>query len=523
MPFTTADAPMTATGFLALAASAGLALLLAWLSGRRRRRRLVEQLGAMAAEARAARLALEAMDHGLLLLDQAHRCLYINPAGARLLGGRPREILRRPMHDLLAAPGREGRPAREAVEPWETPPDHGPSSRRAERYLRRLDGSLFLAEYGCRRLEEPGGPAHLLLWFSDITERKREETALRETDLRFRSVLLSAIDAVVLADGDGNIICWNPGAERMFGYKEDEILGRPLTHLMPERYRRPHEEGLARLHETGASRVIGRVLDLSGLRKDGREFPIELSLGTWTAGGRLFFTGIIRDITQRKLAEDSLRQRERELCRIGEERERLARDLHDGIIQSIYAIGLTLVESRRLMTEAPQRAQAMLDAVVADLNGVIRDVRSYLPGLTLKRAAAPDFHAGLARLLKTMNGTPGLRFASEIEERAAARVTAEQGQHLLHIVREAMSNSLRHSRASSGFVSLKRDGDGVRLEVRDDGVGFDQAARPEHGQGLRNMQARAVKLGARLEIRSSPGGGTSISLSLPPGGGHGDG
>lgn len=501
----------------ALAASAGLTvlLILVWLAGRRARRRLAARLEEAVSEARADRLVPDAVDHGLLLLDADRRCLYINPAGARLLGGTPREMLGRPMHDLLAAP--------EAEEPREADAGGGPASRRTERYLRRLDGSLFLAECGSRRLEDAVGQTRLLLRFSDITERKREETALRETDLRFRSVLLSAIDAVVLADGDGNIICWNPGAERMFGYKEDEILGRPLTRLMPERYRRPHEEGLARLHETGASRVIGRILDLSGLRKDGREFPIELSLGTWTAGGRLFFTGIIRDITQRKLAEASLRRRERELRRIGEERERLARDLHDGIIQSIYAIGLTLVESRRLVVEAPQRAQAMLDAVVADLNGVIRDVRSYLPGLTPKRTAATDFRTGLARLLKTMNGTPGLRFTSEIEERAAARVTAEQGQHLLHIVREAMSNSLRHSRASCGLVSLQRDGDGIRLEVRDDGVGFDRIASQERGQGLRNMQARAAKLGARLEISSSSGGGTRISLVLPPGGGCGHG
>jgi len=148
-------------------------------------------------------------------------------------------------------------------------------------------------------------------------ERKRSEEALRESEMRFRSVLQSALDAVIVADSRGHIMSWNKGAQRIFGYEEEEIVGLPLTTLMPERYREAHEQGLARLRATGETRVIGKLLELHGLRKDCSEFPLELSLALWKRGDETFFSGIIRDITERKRAE--------------EERERLILQLQDAM------------------------------------------------------------------------------------------------------------------------------------------------------------------------------------------------
>lgn len=142
---------------------------------------------------------------------------------------------------------------------------------------------------------------------------ERAEHLLTESEDRFRSLVESATDAIILADGRGMVVSWNKTASRLFGYDADEILGSPLTKLMPVRYRHAHEQGIARIEATGKSRVIGTVIELHGLKKDGSEFPIELSLGTWRTATGNFYSGIIRDISWRKAAEHTLRASEERL------------------------------------------------------------------------------------------------------------------------------------------------------------------------------------------------------------------
>ena len=132
------------------------------------------------------------------------------------------------------------------------------------------------------------------------------EHALTESEERFRSLVEAATDSIVLADHHGSILSWNRAASRLFGYADEEVRGHPLTMLMPVRHRAAHERGLARVKETGQSRLIGHLVELEGLRKDGNEFPIELSLATWKTDEGSFYSGIIRDITQRRRAEEIL-------------------------------------------------------------------------------------------------------------------------------------------------------------------------------------------------------------------------
>ncbi len=143
-----------------------------------------------------------------------------------------------------------------------------------------------------------------------IAERRRAEEALKLREERFRSLVQASVDAIVSASGAGNVITWNRGAQRIFGYTEAEAVGRPLTFLMPERYWDAHVKGLARFQSTGVGQVIGKTVELHGRRKDGSEFPLELTLSTASAGKEMFFSGIIHDITERKLAEERLRNSE---------------------------------------------------------------------------------------------------------------------------------------------------------------------------------------------------------------------
>ena len=139
---------------------------------------------------------------------------------------------------------------------------------------------------------------------------ERVEHALSESEERFRSLVESATDAIVVADEQGHIVSWNNAARALFAYSADEVIGKPLTMLMPARYREAHQRGLERVSAGGASRVIGKTVELRGLRRDGAEFPLELSLAMWKTRGGTFYSGIIRDISERKQAEEALRESE---------------------------------------------------------------------------------------------------------------------------------------------------------------------------------------------------------------------
>jgi len=142
------------------------------------------------------------------------------------------------------------------------------------------------------------------------TEVKRTETALTESEGRFRAVMQSAAEAIICADRQGCILFWNKAAERLFGYSERDVLGQPLLIIMPARFREAHQERLTRYERTGEVAVIDRTIEVEGLRKDGKEFPIELSIGTWDTKEGQCYSAIVRDITDRKRWEAQLLQQQ---------------------------------------------------------------------------------------------------------------------------------------------------------------------------------------------------------------------
>ena len=132
-------------------------------------------------------------------------------------------------------------------------------------------------------------------------------TGLIASGERYRTIVQTAQDAIILGDQEGHILSWNKAAHNMFGYTTEEVVGNPLTLLMPPRYRQAHQQGLERFRSTGEKRVVGKTVELHGLRKGGEEFPIELSLSCSVETEEVFYCGIIRDISERKLAEQLLK------------------------------------------------------------------------------------------------------------------------------------------------------------------------------------------------------------------------
>lgn len=147
----------------------------------------------------------------------------------------------------------------------------------------------------------------------DITELKQMEKAFRKSEERYRSLTKTARDAIILADNDGKIISWNNGARAIFGYKEKEVLDKPLTMLMPERYRNAHANGITQTKSTNKFKMMGKTVELQGLKKNKREFPIEISFSNWKAGKDIFYSGIIRDLSERRQAEEKTKEQQQQL------------------------------------------------------------------------------------------------------------------------------------------------------------------------------------------------------------------
>lgn len=141
----------------------------------------------------------------------------------------------------------------------------------------------------------------------EIEMRKRSDKMLHDSEERFRSVAENANDAIIYIDGHGEIIFWNRASENIFGYLVDEIVGKSFALIIPERLREAHRKGMERVRNKGGSSVIGETVELIGLKKDGSEFPLEMSISTWKTGDKPYFTAVIRDITQRKKADEVIK------------------------------------------------------------------------------------------------------------------------------------------------------------------------------------------------------------------------
>jgi len=222
--------------------------------------------------------------------------------------------------------------------------------------------------------------------------------------------------------------------------------------------------------------------------------------------------GLLQQVTRTK---ETLHRSEQQLRRVLDDHERMAQDLHDSTIQSLFAIGLGLERCRRLLQTDPSEVSTQLGSAIAGLKHSIRDLRGYLVGLEPPVADGVKFEATLASLVAGMDPSNQLRVVLNVDAKATERMTPEQASHLLSIVREAMSNSLRHAAARAETITLRLEDGAVSLIVEDDGVGFDVETVRAQGHGLRNMGARARKLGGRLDVISEPGRGTRVDCRLP--------
>ena len=199
-----------------------------------------------------------------------------------------------------------------------------------------------------------------------------------------------------------------------------------------------------------------------------------------------------------------------------QERDRIGRDLHDGIIQSLYAVSLSLEDVPELMASAPTEAEGRVEGAIDSLQTSIRDLRNFIYGLRPEAFDGSNVPAGLVVLAEQFRYNTMVEVEVEVDADVGRDMPREQGVELLQLVRESLSNAARHAHAHHMVVTFRSQDDGTVLIVADDGVGFDPSAQATAGHhGLANMAARAHAIGATFRIESAKAKGTRIIVSMP--------
>lgn len=379
-----------------------------------------------------------------------------------------------------------------------------------EEVLARIATHLALLSLQ-RRLEEQVRQRSSVLAMANA-RLQREIADRRQAEERFRSVLEAAPDAMVLVNARRQMVFVNSRAEALFGYARDELLGQPVEKLMPERFRDVHANYGAAYVAAPRPRAMGDNLALFGRHRDGREFPVEVSLSPLQTTDGPYVISAIRDITGRRQAEATLRDlaAHRDAVR-EEERKRIAGDIHDELGSLLTALKMDISLLRMELGGNPAAGQrlAQMRELTEHTIRMVRQVATRLRPTALNLGLV----AALEWLLEDFGQRTGI--ACRLDADAEANLDDAQTTAVFRIVQESLTNVARHAQAGEVEVSLQRSGEGLELTVADDGRGFDTRAVANGSFGLLGIRERALALGGRVAVLSAPGSGTRVNIWIP--------
>ncbi len=339
--------------------------------------------------------------------------------------------------------------------------------------------------------------------------RLQFESELRDTAARLRAIVETAVDGIITINDHGIVESFNPAAERIFGFQAEEVIGHNVSILMPDPYRSEHDGYIEHYRKTGERRIIGIGREVRGRRKDGTEFPMDLAVSATSVEGRRIFTGLVRDITERKRLEQ-------EILEISDrEQQRIGSDLHDDLCQRLAGVRFSCDALRSSLGKiSPEKVAERVEKIGAGVSEAINRTRMLARGLS-PVALESD---GLASALQEL--TAGVRelFAIDcrFENRGKIAVrNAVTATHLYRITQEAINNALKHAHPTQLLVRLEqRRGGKANLSIQDNGLGFSLSRERPEGMGLRTIAYRAGLIGADVSVQSEPDRGTVISCTF---------
>lgn len=360
-----------------------------------------------------------------------------------------------------------------------------------------------------------GQPIRMVGVMTDITARKEAEASLKAGEERLRLVLEAVPVGILMLEPGGRITLANRQAERMFGYTPGTLLGETIGALLPSRTHLTHTVQVVQYLVWVTTSSAQSTNPLMGLRQDGTEFPLDIALNHLVLPASTMILVSLADRTERQKAEEAVRTQQ-VMEQVFQERETLTRNLHDGVLQSMYAVRLGLEHCHGLLDTQPDRAQRGLARHVDDLSLLIAELRGFMEHSDPEWAKAATLSAGLASLVRQYQSVTTLSWQVHCtqDESLQARLSPDERRHLLYIAREAISNIVRHAAATACRIALEASEEDVRLVIADDGRGFPPRADAPTGRGLGNMHARARQLGGTFTLQTETGSGTHIVIHL---------
>ena len=333
--------------------------------------------------------------------------------------------------------------------------------------------------------------------------------ALRDSEARLRAVVDSAVEGIITIDERGTVESINPSACRLFGYTPEEVAGRNVNILMPEPYHGRHDEYMRSYLRTGRAKIIGIGREVVGKRKDGSTFPLYLSVSEFRVSGRRMFTGVVRDISDR-------RRLEREVLEVGsQEQRRIGQDLHDGLCQHLtgVAFALEVLGNKLGARSAPETPGIRKISELVDQ--AISQARELARGLQPVMLESVGLVAALEELARKAEGMFRISCLLVCDGPVLVHdnVTAT---HLYRITQEAISNAVKHGKAKTVVIDLSAGPGELTLTITDDGVGLGNAPGDGKGIGLQTMEYRARLIGGTFDVRAGETGtGTSVVCTVP--------
>jgi PAS domain S-box-containing protein len=473
---------------------------------------------------------------GILVQDPAGRIVSANPAAEQLVGLTLEQMRGRAPWELWQLAEEDGTPITAAERLRVREPVRDVVLR-----LTRPDGQLrWVRVTAVPVFDDAGAPLQVVASLVDVTAAKLTEEALRASEARKSAIFASAMDCVVTIDHEGRILDFNPAAEATFGYRRDDVLGRPLAEvIIPPALREAHRKGMLRRLAGGDSRVVGRRVELTAMRADGSEFPAEISISEFDLNGRPAFTGFLRDISERKAAE-----REREALARSEKLRALGQ-LAGGVAHDLnQSLGI-IAGYCDVVTQALDRAQVDLPDVRETIGMVAQAAMD--GGETVKRllmfARAHEqgerqrvelgtLLADVARLT-----APRWRDATQAEGRPIRLEVRAEGDLAVDgwgaNLRAAFTNLVLNAvdampRGGTIHLSARRLGGEIEVAVADSGAGMSPevqkrvfepffSTKGEKGTGLGLAMVHGVveQHDGRVTLESQVGKGTTFRMLFP--------
>ncbi len=434
-------------------------------------------------------------DYAIMQLDVDGNVLRWCRGAEALLGYSANEVLDRPVSMFHVEEDRAaGLAERELV-----------TARESGRYefqswLVRKSGRRFWAGVVLSPIHDEAGA------ITGFTKVVRDVTAgQRRTEDMFHGLLEAAPDAVVIVGSDGRIMLANAQTDEMFGYPREDLIGMEIEVLIPPRLREAHEDHRAGFFASPRSRRMGAGLKLLGLRRDGTEFPIEVSLSPLRTDRGMLVSAAMRDVTERLAVEAELADAYAE-AEVFAERDRIGSDLQDHAIQRVFAVGLALQATipRARSAEVQERLMTAVD----DLHGVVQDFRTAIFGLRTRSADVTR----VRRRLDEVIGELSEGLATTVQYKGPLSVLGvELAEHAEAVVTEAIGNAVRHAGATKLTVVIDV-ADMLCIDVVDDGKGM---CGNVIGGGLVDLRRRAQAVGGTLTVGDGPGGGTRVRWAAP--------